>query len=294
MLNMNEFNPYVISSSQLHIANNSIPGIQFTKRVVRWYEFELITESNQGYVINIDHRIYTQKGLLMFRKPGSVVNGFSSYACLSVAFDSQYDSRLESYYQQPMFADATVDLLQSMSKKKYAFLESLPESLLLSNYAAIKSIMDQLMDHTLMRPTQNTIKSRQLLYSLLDAVSEELQSQEDETMKQTHSSYDVILSTKDWIDHHFADPISLQLLAEMIGYSKEAYCRLFKKIFNQSPIDYLIGVRILKAKKRLMVTNEPISLIAYECGFKNDTHFYTSFKQREGLSPGAYRDRHRP
>ena len=50
----------------------------------------------------------------------------------------------------------------------------------------------------------------------------------------------------------------------------------------------LITQKSYDAKRFLIESNKSIKEIAYECGFENDSYFYTLFKKTEGISPSAY------
>lgn len=92
-----------------------------------------------------------------------------------------------------------------------------------------------------------------------------------------------------YIKAHYAEEISLDLLARRFHINKYHLLRQFKRSYGSSPGEYMIAVRIQQAKYMLQNTNETITAIAEAVGYANTSHFINSFKQHESLTPGAYR-----
>lgn len=78
-------------------------------------------------------------------------------------------------------------------------------------------------------------------------------------------------------------------LAGLVGYSPDHFSRLFKQAFEQSPHQYVLSRRIERAMALLRDERLSIAEVASACGFSNQGHFTTVFKQRAGTTPGAYR-----
>jgi AraC family transcriptional activator of tynA and feaB len=72
--------------------------------------------------------------------------------------------------------------------------------------------------------------------------------------------------------------------------------RYLQKLFTQRGLtctDFIYSLRLdhaarLLDRRRLLNTREPISVIAYDCGFRDYTHFARKFRHRFGYSPGAH------
>ena len=58
---------------------------------------------------------------------------------------------------------------------------------------------------------------------------------------------------------------------------------------NCSPIDFLLNVRLNKAKEMLLHTKKSVGDVSEACGFSSANYFGLIFKQKEGLSPANYR-----
>lgn len=92
-----------------------------------------------------------------------------------------------------------------------------------------------------------------------------------------------------YIEKHFNEPISLDQLATRFNLSKFHLSREFKKYAGLSPIEFQISCRITYAKNTLKYSSQPIAAIAEEAGIPNTSHFINLFKDREGITPLAYR-----
>lgn len=100
---------------------------------------------------------------------------------------------------------------------------------------------------------------------------------------------DVIISLQNYLDRSYSSDINLDLLARTFNISKFHMSREFKRCIGKSPIDYLIDVRIARAKTLLSDTDRPIADICQLVGIPNPNHFLYLFKEREGVTPSAFR-----
>lgn len=99
-------------------------------------------------------------------------------------------------------------------------------------------------------------------------------------------------SFKEIIHSHLYDDLRNQDLAVIAGCSLSSFKRKFKAIFGNSPNRYIHHQRLLKAQKLLSQTDQQISEIAQDCGFKDLGYFSRSFSAYFESSPSAYRKLH--
>jgi AraC-like DNA-binding protein len=93
-----------------------------------------------------------------------------------------------------------------------------------------------------------------------------------------------------YIQEHFQEEISLELVASSVGMSESAFSHFFKKRTNRSFIDFLNDIRIGNAAKILYETSNTISEICYASGFNNVSNFNRLFKKKKGQTPTEYRE----
>ena len=99
--------------------------------------------------------------------------------------------------------------------------------------------------------------------------------------------YRRIVQAKLYIDDHYGDSIDLNNIADEAYFSKFHFIRAFKNTYGKTPHQYLIYVRIEKARE-LLKNGTPVSEVCYTVGFESLSSFSGLFKRMAGLSPSAY------
>ncbi len=92
-----------------------------------------------------------------------------------------------------------------------------------------------------------------------------------------------------YIDEHFAEPITLSLLADVAHVNKYYLVHAFNKEYGISPINYLIKRRIRESKYLLETTDYSLSQISHLLGFSSPSYFSQSFRRLTAQSPMEYR-----
>jgi AraC-like DNA-binding protein len=92
------------------------------------------------------------------------------------------------------------------------------------------------------------------------------------------------------IQEGYADPnLSLQGIADSLGFSVSHVSRFFKDATGLSVADAIIDFRLNVAKRLLLEGDAPIREIAQRVGLVNENYFYTLFRRKVGLTPAAFR-----
>ena len=92
-----------------------------------------------------------------------------------------------------------------------------------------------------------------------------------------------------YVEENIQNPeLSNVKLAEQIGISEVYLRKLFLSHYNTTPKQFILDIRIRKAKQLLVDTPLAVVAIAEECGFSSVYHFCRSFKQRTGQTPTQY------
>ena len=103
-------------------------------------------------------------------------------------------------------------------------------------------------------------------------------------------NYDALISAKEYVQQHYAENISLVEVANHVSLSPSYFSKRFKKDNNINFIDYLIDVRIQRAKVLLISSRYKINEICKMCGFNSLNHFYKTFKDVTGYTAQQFRD----
>jgi AraC-like DNA-binding protein len=83
--------------------------------------------------------------------------------------------------------------------------------------------------------------------------------------------------------------VGVEDLAQKTNLSVSSFKREFTKLYNDSPANYIKTQRLEKAAKLLMVSNERITDIAFDCGFNDLANFTKSFHDKYSVTPTNYR-----
>ena len=118
-----------------------------------------------------------------------------------------------------------------------------------------------------------------------------LKKQADESDRDSSLPDNIRFLVK-YMENHFSEPLSLDFLADFAGVSKYYMSREFKRYTGFSPNDYLITLRINRAKFLLTGTTLPAVKIAHEVGIHDPNNFTNLFKQKTGFTPIQYRKTH--
>lgn len=98
-----------------------------------------------------------------------------------------------------------------------------------------------------------------------------------------------------YIEKHLADSgLSIEELALVANISAHQLSRLFKAAMGQTPHQFVITQRISLAKLMMLNGDRSLSEIARQCGFANQAHFTTRFREQTGETPNRFKERLAP
>lgn len=96
----------------------------------------------------------------------------------------------------------------------------------------------------------------------------------------------------DYIEIHLTDEISLDELADEVGYSKYHLHRMFSNLIGFSVYDYIKRRRLTEAAKKLLFTDNTLIDIALESGYSSQQAFTLAFKELYKKTPNNFRKKH--
>lgn len=85
------------------------------------------------------------------------------------------------------------------------------------------------------------------------------------------------------------EALTLDQLAEAVGYAPHHFQRLFKRDLGVSPAEYARGLRNQRAQDALKANGRVTDAI-YDAGYSGPSGFYSDAKERLGMTPSAWRD----
>lgn len=88
---------------------------------------------------------------------------------------------------------------------------------------------------------------------------------------------------------NFQYNLKIEDFAKLCGKSLSSFKREFKESFNTTPGKWLVNKRLEYSATLLIGTNFTISQVGYDSGFKNNSHFIKSFKEKYKLTPNQFK-----
>ena len=92
-----------------------------------------------------------------------------------------------------------------------------------------------------------------------------------------------------YVNAHYAQPITLEDGANLLSLNTEYFCRYFKKNFGKTFIEYVNSVRLSHIHDDLLNTNLPVSTLLERHGFANYRTFIKMFRAAYGCTPAELR-----
>lgn len=103
----------------------------------------------------------------------------------------------------------------------------------------------------------------------------------------------MILGLKKHIENNIKNDITLESLAERVGFNKTYFIKRFKILWGITPMQFVNNVRLELAKKLLITSDMSVTQISEQCGYKSLHYFSRSFKSNNGISPSEYIKKHK-
>ena len=122
------------------------------------------------------------------------------------------------------------------------------------------------------------------LEAMLSALEPEEQGKYDNNKR--------IFQVEKFFQFHFTENFDLKNILPKYGMSTRTFYREWKEVFDISPAEYILNLRMQEAKRLLINSSLKIYEIAYSCGYPNELYFSRVFLKVNGLTPLAFRKQH--
>lgn len=149
----------------------------------------------------------------------------------------------------------------------------------------LSQLADALIAELDERPPAYRVRARSLLTDLLLTVYRSAITAVDPALTDGHHLASVI----DFIETHYAEQLSLEELAAMMGTSPTHFSRVFRREIGVPLFEFINRTRVRRACALLRRTNLPVTRIAVDVGYNNVSFFNRYFRRVMRLSPREYR-----
>ena len=108
-------------------------------------------------------------------------------------------------------------------------------------------------------------------------------------MNLTPELYQRIVAAKIYMDENYHAPLDLEIISRQAFLSRFHFHRMFRKVYQHTPHQYLTRIRLEKAKD-LLSNNKPVNEVCNEVGFESIGSFSSLFKKEIGYAPTFFRN----
>ena len=106
----------------------------------------------------------------------------------------------------------------------------------------------------------------------------------------TSQSNDTLREIITYVNEHYTEKLSLEEVANQIGFTREYFCRFFKKKMGFTFLEYQNKYRLSFIYKDLINTKDPVHVILERHGFTNYKLFRRMFQEHFGCTPTKVRE----
>ena len=222
--------------------------------------------------LTCNHQTYTvKKGNLVYYRPGDYRVGYTAPENLMKCFTVDF------FYTYPVFCDNKWTL--SDAPLPFSTVETISDHFL---YSRLFDLFSKFIKTWFFSDYNRIIRVKAIFMEILSLLV---------YWKTTDNfNYDHIRKIEtliSFMSKHYCEKTTLRDLADIVDISPTYLETIFKKLTGKSPINYLINVRIQKAKE-LLRDGHAISEVASVVGFSDVFYFSKCFKKCEGIAPSHF------
>lgn len=246
-----------------------VQGHRTRLRTAQSYEFSIfLTDGGTLCLPDGDHPIH--RGLCRFVPPGTKLCSIPHYQSYTVYFSLSPETEGQFPHCRNQFLDSIPLCFTSRMADAYPpILEKLAQALFRTDPGAV-------------------LEQKMLLYKLL------LTMHKDAVEATAATAADAAVETvQQYLEQNLCTETSLEQLGELTGYHPLYLQRVFKQATGTTPHAYQTQLRLQKARELLMLTAQPVSAIAMQCGYGSVSHFTGLFRRHFGCTPLGFRKRSR-
>lgn len=104
---------------------------------------------------------------------------------------------------------------------------------------------------------------------------------------------DAVAAAVAYMEEHYGEELSLATIADQALLSPHHFSEVFKRHCGMPPWDFLLTLRLDRAKELLATTDRQVTDVALTVGFGDSSYFARVFRAQTGLTPRAWRQRER-
>ena len=269
-------------------------------QMIRWHwhdelEFLFVKDGSGDFYVSDDcYTLTTGQGILVNQgalHSYQITPGYKNCHYDAIVFHpsllfSHGQAKLSSLYLQPILTDSAMSALPLTGETPWK--------------QSILELFQQIITVNREKSFCYELYTKQYLLQIWILLLEQKADNQPDTSPDPHSGKSSMdeIRTKEairYMEEHFAEPITLEDIADSIHVSKSECCRCIRRCMKMTPFEYLMRYRIYVAAGLLEDTNsnESIAMLASKVGFNNSSYFNKLFRKYMNCTPTQYRSNQR-
>ena len=240
---------------------------------------------------------YYRKGEACLRIEGNLYDIKEGDVVILNPDEMHVSDRKDNCYMEKIVLHINDGLLGQFSADRSVFFEKMAKKAkgkgnLITSFTAKQLRLSDKIDECLSLAKENTPESDVLLccktaeiLSILSTLIQNVDDIDTDTFK-ANKTVNLII---DYINRHYAEEITLDILAEKLHFSKYYISHLFKDCVGISPGDYLIA-RKLYVANNLIRSGASVKEASLSVGFSNYSNFYRLYKRHFKITPKQFKE----
>ncbi|WP_019535986.1 helix-turn-helix domain-containing protein [Paenibacillus ginsengihumi] len=196
------------------------------------------------------------------------------------AWELQVDQLAQYLAQDLLTGEEMEHLLQYLTGLLQRSMEGMPEEIA------------ELWEHTAKPAIQEACATAETMEDILLPLTRSLKLLHEQymTLRKSKHYHRIMNEIRAYIEENYANPdLSLSFISERFDLNGKYMSQLFKEAFGMKFVDFMVNVRMERAKELLIQTDDSIQDIAVKVGYTHSISFGRTFKKIVGVTPGDYR-----
>lgn len=226
--------------------------------------------------------------------------GECAFSGICIHFSKGYLATHLTTFAQKILLDCFETPIISLSAEQFEMIKKYADHFVLSapdNFVILSSILKLLNDAatTNMENGMNhcLVKEEDLSKSDFKINFEQnFKSNSDASLKtasKVRKKFTKVHQILEYTKTNYTNIHSIHEIAEAFDVSEDYIFKIFKRNCNQTPKEYINELRINHACYRLTNSENTVTNISEECGYKSKAYFIRLFKEKKGITPSEYR-----
>ncbi|MDD6037387.1 MAG: AraC family transcriptional regulator [bacterium] len=266
-------------STSLKLYNNN----EYEDYPAHWHTaLEIIMPTKNIYTVETSDQTFTlREGDIIFMFPG----------CIHTLYAPESGERI--IFQPDIRSLRFLNEIEALVTRLSPFFIITPEKYP-SIHHTLHDLLVEIRDDYLESNTYSEVDIYSKLLKILVLVGRNVTNDSESPLIRDHAKqseyYDKFIKICDYISDHCAEDLTLEQIADMSGFSKFYFSKLFKQFTNVSFYKYVNQKRIAMAEIMLIDPKNSVTDVALSCGFSSLSPFIRMFKLIKGCTPTEFRN----